>query len=86
MKILRDVEWSLLGYDDNSKAFNGTPAIYFKHKQYGDVTALKAAKYILTATNEVYFYTVTARGEVSVSKAHKEEDSDIPTFLKARLL
>lgn len=64
MKILRDVDWSLVGYDTSYTKEGG---FVFRHKRYGEYIIIGQAKYILTRDNAVLIFDNTSPLAVRVS-------------------
>lgn len=79
MKILRDTEWEPIAWVDYMPGIEG-PAFLFKHKKYGDIQALKVAKWIDVSANIVHFYRACTH-EVSVSgKEEGYQETCLPTI------
>lgn len=55
MKVLRDTEWKFAGRTDFIEVIDG-PAFIFQNLKYGDIIALKVAKYIDTTADVVYYF------------------------------
>lgn len=58
MKVMRDTEWDFEGWCQQFKPMDNSPVFFFKNKKFGDVIALKEAKYIDVSANLVHYYTV----------------------------
>lgn len=64
MKVIRDDEWRLIGFDNGFKAEG---AFVFEHKRFGDIMILQKVKYIIKELNIVLFFDALAEKVVSVS-------------------
>lgn len=79
MKILKNTEWEPVAWIENCPG-TGQPAFLFRHKQYGDVMALKVVKWIDVASDRVYFYDAQAH-EISVSgKGNGYQETSLPKY------
>lgn len=73
MKILRSSEWEPVFW---VKQFPGLgPAYVFRNKRYGDVLALKVAKYVDVAADDTYVYDADNR--IISYRADGSETSEI---------
>lgn len=80
MKILRNTEWVFEGYSANFPVLEG-PAFIFRNFRYGDVVALKVAKYI-DATSDVVYYFDASRNYVGASNVKGSIDYTSTPALK----
>ena len=71
MKIVKEKDWRFCSYEDN---FYGKGGVFlFEHKQYGDILALKAAKYIASKLDVVLFLDAESSEKVSVSYSQRND-------------
>lgn len=79
MKILRNTEWEPVGWAETFPGLE-SPAYLFKHKQYGDVVALKVAKWIDVPRDKVYFYNALNH-TISVSgRRNMISETSLPNY------
>lgn len=79
MKVLRSTEWEPVAWMETFPSM-GTPVYVFLNKKYGDVVALKVAKYVDVPRDNVYLYDATSR-RISLSCGETEyEESSLPMY------
>lgn len=78
MKILRSSEWEPAFWIGN---FPGVgPAYVFKNKKYGDIVALKVAKYVDVAADNTYVYDAVNRIISFRFKDSETSEAVLPTL------
>lgn len=71
MKIVKEKDWRFRSYERNFLDKGGV--FVFEHKQYGDILALKAAKYIASKLDVVLFLNAESSEKVSVSESKRKD-------------
>lgn len=75
MKIVKERDWRFCSYEED---FLGKGSVFvFEHKQYGDILALKAAKYIASKLDIVLFLNAESKEKVSVSRTKQIDLQDL---------
>lgn len=78
MKILRSDEWEPAFWVEN---FPGLGKAYiFKSKTYGDIMALKVAKYIVLSENNSYIYDAETRKVCLRADNSETTESQLPVL------
>lgn len=81
MKVIRDDEWRLLGFD---KGFKADGAFVFEHKKFGDIMILQRVKFIIKELNVVLFFDALADKMISVSNQCRTRVKDaFPSLTRA---
>lgn len=80
MKILKDTDWTPVGYVEWFEPMQ-QPVFLFQHKRFGDVVVLNVAKFINVTADIVYFYDAN-RNLVSgsINKEDKSFEPSVPRF------
>lgn len=81
MKVIRDDEWRLIGFDTE---FKTDGAFVFEHKKFGDIMILQRVKYVIKNLNVVLFLDALAERMVSVSSQCRARVKEtIPSLSRA---
>lgn len=79
MKVLRSTEWEPVAWMETFPSM-GTPVYVFLNKKYGDVVALKVAKYVDVPHDNVYLYNAQSRS-ISLSCDETEyQETSLPKY------
>lgn len=76
MKVLRDTDWDLIGFQRRCAFKENEPVFLFQHRKFRDVLVLNEAKYIDVMNNIVVFCRAKAKQKVCVSGSNVTSKSD----------
>lgn len=76
MKVLRNTDWDLIGFQRKCAFKDDQPVFLFQHRKFRDILVLNEAKYVDVMNNIVVFCKASAKQKVCVSGSHVTSKSE----------